>query len=232
MKKINIAIQVGSSEDIEGVLAYCSEHGIRACSLRAMLAALGRFLGRVALRLTDIVVSLSLLLTLFPLLYIITAIVIKRRSPGPAIVVEPAMLADGRQCGLFNFRLGTASQRPLIALAPRLINILLGQLSLFGQTPTPIVAPEPESEPANATPKANPEATAESPAEDPDSVLPSMELQPNVDGAQSTRRWSSIDVLSEPGPIEPPSEAPAEDVEDESLNTIYNTEKENNVISE
>lgn len=183
MKKINIAIQVGSSEDIEGVLAYCSEHGIRACSLRAMLAALGRFLGRVALRLTDIVVSLSLLLTLFPLLYIITAIVIKRRSPGPAIVVEPAMLADGRQCGLFNFRLGTASQRPLIALAPRLINILLGQLSLFGQTPTPIAVAEPESEPANAAPEVNPEA-------------------------------------------------PAEDVEDESLNTIYNTEKENNVISE
>lgn len=135
MKKINIAFQVGSSEELEGVLAYCAEHGIRAYSFRAMLAAMCRFMGRVAMRLTDIVVSLSLLLTLFPLLYVVVAIVVKRRSPGPAIVLEPAQLASGRRCVLFTFRMQEEGGRPLIALAPRLINILLGQLSLFGKAP-------------------------------------------------------------------------------------------------
>lgn len=141
MKKINIAIQVGPSEDIEDVLAYCAERGIRSYSVRAMLAALGRFLGRVAMRLTDIVVSLSLLLTLFPLLYVVLAVVVKRRSPGPAIVVEPARLADGRRCGLFTFRMPEEGEPSMIARAPRLINILLGQLSLFGKAPTPIEPP-------------------------------------------------------------------------------------------
>ena len=141
MKKINIAIQVGPSEDIEDVLAYCAERGIRSYSVRAMLAALGRFLGRVAMRLTDIVVSLSLLLTLFPLLYVVLAVVVKRRSPGPAIVVEPARLADGRRCGLFTFRMQEEGEPSMIARAPRLINILLGQLSLFGKAPTPIEPP-------------------------------------------------------------------------------------------
>lgn len=215
MKKINIAFQVGPSEDIDGVLAYCAEHGIRSYSLRALLAAFCRFMGRVAMRLTDIVVSLSLLLTLFPLLYIVAAIVIKRRSPGPAIVIEPALLADGRRCGLFNFRTEEPGERPLIARAPRLINILLGQLSLFGKAPVPIEVAEPvQEEIAEPVPME---------AEEP---VP-MEV------TESVPEDVAVESETEPQPqLAPPAEPPSEEVENERINAINNTEKENNVISE
>ncbi len=215
MKKINIAFQVGPSEDIDGVLAYCAEHGIRSYSLRALLAAFCRFMGRVAMRLTDIMVSLSLLLTLFPLLYIVAAIVIKRRSPGPAIVIEPALLADGRRCGLFNFRTEEPGERPLIARAPRLINILLGQLSLFGKAPVPIEVAEPvQEEIAEPVPME---------AEEP---VP-MEV------TESVPEDVAVESETEPQPqLAPPAEPPSEEVENERINAINNTEKENNVISE
>ena len=135
LKKVNISIQVGSVEDIDGVLAYCAEHGIRACSVRAMLAATGRFLLRMVKRLTDIVFSLTLLLTLFPLIYIIMAIVVKRRTPGPAIEVEPMVRADGRRFGLFVFRMPQGEGKSIIARSPGLLNILMGHLSLFGTVP-------------------------------------------------------------------------------------------------
>ena len=206
---------MGPSEDIDGVLAYCAEHGIRSYSLRALLAAFCRFMGRVAMRLTDIVVSLSLLLTLFPLLYIVAAIVIKRRSPGPAIVIEPALLADGRRCGLFNFRTEEPGERPLIARAPRLINILLGQLSLFGKAPVPIEVAEPvQEEIAEPVPME---------AEEP---VP-MEV------TESVPEDVAVESETEPQPqLAPPAEPPSEEVENERINAINNTEKENNVISE
>ena len=215
MKKINIAFQVGPSEDIDGVLAYCAEHGIRSYSLRALLAAFCRFMGRVAMRLTDIVVSLSLLLTLFPLLYIVAAIVIKRRSPGPAIVIEPALLADGRRCGLFNFRTEEPGERPLIARAPRLINILLGQLSLFGKAPVPIEVAEPVQE----------EVSEPAPMEAEEPVP--------MDVMEPAQEDVAVELETEPQPqLATPAEPPSEEVENERINAINNTEKENNVISE
>ena len=206
---------MGPSEDIDGVLAYCAEHGIRSYSLRALLAAFCRFMGRVAMRLTDIVVSLSLLLTLFPLLYIVAAIVIKRRSPGPAIVIEPALLADGRRCGLFNFRTEEPGERPLIARAPRLINILLGQLSLFGKAPVPIEVPEPVQE----------EVSEPAPME--------AEEPAPMEVTEPVPEEVSVELETEPQPqLATPAEPPSEEVENERIKAINNTEKENNVISE
>ena len=206
---------MGPSEDIDGVLAYCAEHGIRSYSLRALLAAFCRFMGRVAMRLTDIVVSLSLLLTLFPLLYIVAAIVIKRRSPGPAIVIEPALLADGRRCGLFNFRTEEPGERPLIARAPRLINILLGQLSLFGKAPVPIEVAEPVQE----------EVSEPAPMEAEEPVP--------MDVMEPAQEDVAVELETEPQPqLATPAEPPSEEVENERINAINNTEKENNVISE
>ena len=223
MKKINIAFQVGPSEDIDGVLAYCAEHGIRSYSLRALLAAFCRFMGRVAMRLTDIVVSLSLLLTLFPLLYIVAAIVIKRRSPGPAIVIEPALLADGRRCGLFNFRTEEPGERPLIARAPRLINILLGQLSLFGKAPVPIEVAEPVQE----------EIAEPVPMEAEESVPMEAEEPVPMEVTGSVPEDVAVELETEPQPqLATPAEPPSEEVENERINAINNTEKENNVISE
>ena len=131
MKKINIAIQVGSSEEIEGVLTYCAEHGVRSYSLRALVYALGLAFVRLAKRLADIAFSLLMLLTLFPVVYVVMAIIIKRHSPGPAIVVEAEEESDGRERSLYAFRLPEAERRSIIARSPRLLNILMGQLSLF-----------------------------------------------------------------------------------------------------
>lgn len=135
MRKINISIHVGSVEDIDGVMAYCAEHGIRSCSVRAMLAAAGRLMLRATKRFTDIAFSLILLLTLFPLIYVIMAIVVKRRSPGPAIKKEPMVRADGRRFGLFVFRMPQGEDKSIIARSPGLLNMLMGHLSLFGNAP-------------------------------------------------------------------------------------------------
>lgn len=142
MKKINIAILIGAAEDVDSVGAYGREHGVRYYSLRAMMGALGHFLARVTKRLVDILFSLFLLLTLFPIVYVLTAIVVKHRSPGPAIVVLPALKADGRHFGLFVFRMSGDEGRSLIARSPQLFNILLGHLSLFSNAPYTVQKPE------------------------------------------------------------------------------------------
>ena len=142
MKKINIAILVGPNEEVDRVGAYGAGRGVRYYSLRAMLGVLGRFLLRVFKRLVDILFSLALLLTLFPVVYVLTAIVVKRRSPGPAIVILPAQKADGRRFGLYVFRMFGDEERSLIARSPQLFNILLGHLSLFGNAPIMVQKPE------------------------------------------------------------------------------------------
>ena len=166
MRKINISIQVGSVEDIDGVMDYCAAHGIRSCSVRAMLAAAGRLLLRATKRLTDIAFSLILLLTLFPLIYVIMAIVVKRRSPGPAIKIEPMVRADGRRFGLFVFRMPPGEDKSIIARSPGLLNMLMGHLSLFGNAP---IRPEAPTSPVLSTVPAD------------DAVQPQLEPPTNED---------------------------------------------------
>jgi len=76
-----------------------------------------------------IVVSLLLLLTVFPLIYVAVALWVKRRSPGPAIVLRPRRRADGRQYMAYRFRL--PDENSLLARMPQLMNVLGGDVSLY-----------------------------------------------------------------------------------------------------
>ena len=75
-------------------------------------------------RFVEIVFSLFFLLTVFPLVYIVVAIVVKRCSPGPAVVLRPRRRADGCQYLSYRFRL--RNEESFVARMPQLINILLG----------------------------------------------------------------------------------------------------------
>lgn len=79
-------------------------------------------------RTLEIVFSLSLLLTLFPVLYIVVALCVKHRSPGPAIVLRPRRRSDGRQFLARRFRL--TDEETLLARTPQLINLLRGDMPL------------------------------------------------------------------------------------------------------
>lgn len=77
-------------------------------------------------RTVAVVFSLALLLTLFPVLYIVMAAYIKFRTPGPAIVLRSRRRADGHCYQSYTFRL--ADGESLLARMPQLINLLRGDV--------------------------------------------------------------------------------------------------------
>jgi putative colanic acid biosysnthesis UDP-glucose lipid carrier transferase len=111
----------------------------------------------VAKRLTDIVLSVAILLLLLPLLALI-ALLVKWSSPGPVIFKQRRYGLDGREIAVYKFRTmsvtedGTAIRQasrldgrvtPVGALLrrssldelPQLINVLQGRMSLVGPRP-------------------------------------------------------------------------------------------------
>ena len=84
-----------------------------------------RFMGRTF----DIVVSLAFLLTLFPIIYVIVAIVIKHRSPGPAIVLRPRRQARGKDFEAYHFRL--SNEDSFLARMPQMMNVLRGEMRFW-----------------------------------------------------------------------------------------------------
>ena len=155
----------------------CLEQGVKFCALPLYLHQLRRrmnvtyvghipllvprreplrfWLNRALKRGGDIFVTLFLLATFFPLLYLVVAIRRKRRSPGPAIVLEPYCGLDGRNFLAYRFRrpssdlvtcadeIGSAaslveetgSTASIVEEWPRLFNVLSGTMSLVGPRP-------------------------------------------------------------------------------------------------
>jgi len=111
----------------------------------------------VAKRLTDIVLSLIILLLLLPLLAII-AVMVKWSSAGPIIFQQRRYGLDGREIGVYKFRtmhvmedgaqirqatrsdqritrIGAFLRRSSLDELPQLINVLQGRMSLVGPRP-------------------------------------------------------------------------------------------------
>src|ERR1700761_2198710 len=111
----------------------------------------------VAKRLTDIVLSVAILLLLLPLLAII-ALLVKYSSPGPVIFKQRRYGLDGREIAVYKFRtmsvtedgesirqasrtdtritpVGALLRRSSLDELPQLINVLQGRMSLVGPRP-------------------------------------------------------------------------------------------------
>jgi len=111
----------------------------------------------VAKRLTDICLSLIILLALLPLLLLV-AILVKVTSPGPVVFKQRRYGLDGREIAVYKFRtmnvtedgaeirqasktdpritkLGAILRRTSFDELPQLINVLQGRMSLVGPRP-------------------------------------------------------------------------------------------------
>jgi putative colanic acid biosysnthesis UDP-glucose lipid carrier transferase len=111
----------------------------------------------VAKRLTDVVLSMAILLLLLPLL-VVTAIAVKATSRGPIIFRQRRYGLDGREIRVYKFRtmsvtedgaqirqatigdqritrVGAILRRTSIDELPQLINVLQGRMSLVGPRP-------------------------------------------------------------------------------------------------
>jgi putative colanic acid biosysnthesis UDP-glucose lipid carrier transferase len=111
----------------------------------------------VAKRLTDIVLSLGILLLLLPVLALV-AVLVKMSSPGPVIFKQRRYGLDGREIAVYKFRtmnvtedgaqirqasktdqritrIGGMLRRSSLDELPQLINVLQGRMSLVGPRP-------------------------------------------------------------------------------------------------
>jgi putative colanic acid biosynthesis UDP-glucose lipid carrier transferase len=111
----------------------------------------------VAKRLTDIVLSVAILLLLLPLLALI-AVLVRLSSPGPVIFKQRRYGLDGREIAVYKFRtmtvtedgeqirqasktdnritrIGGVLRRSSLDELPQLINVLQGRMSLVGPRP-------------------------------------------------------------------------------------------------
>jgi putative colanic acid biosynthesis UDP-glucose lipid carrier transferase len=111
----------------------------------------------VAKRLTDIVLSVTILLLLLPLLALV-AVMVRVSSPGPVIFKQRRYGLDGREIAVYKFRtmtvtedgaqvrqasktdhritpVGSILRRSSLDELPQLINVLQGRMSLVGPRP-------------------------------------------------------------------------------------------------
>lgn len=165
--------------ETEEIFRYCEDHLIRFYALPVFLDFLTKkmelsHLGNTMLlsvrkeplqdpanrfvkRAFDLLVSSVFLLTVFPPLYLIVAIVIKMQSPGPVFFVQKRNGLDGKEfnCLKFRsmhvnndadrvqatendprkFRFGDFMRRTNIDEFPQFINVLRGDMSMVGPRP-------------------------------------------------------------------------------------------------
>lgn len=96
--------------------------------------SLSRFYNIFLKRIFDFVVSLFLLLTVFPLVYLVKFFVIKRRKMGLALKAQRCYGPNGRVVRRLSFLCSDAEPHGLNAM-PQLMNVFVGQMSLVGPAP-------------------------------------------------------------------------------------------------
>ncbi len=140
-----------TEESSETVFRKCEEKGIRFCALPPRMNLYGRnlclrsagyssvlttgkeplrnFAGRVVKRLFDILVSLSVLLTVMPVATVVAAVLTKRRGGSPVLSSVRKIGTHGKPFREYAF---SAFGNGAWARLPRFINVFWGDVSVVG----------------------------------------------------------------------------------------------------
>lgn len=96
---------------------------------------LSHWWNRLVKRLFDLLVSGVFLFTLFPLIFVIAAVIIKRKSAGPVFSLDREKNGKGKSFNRFSFRTTDFSessflQKSSVKTMPQFLNVFMGNISI------------------------------------------------------------------------------------------------------
>lgn len=96
---------------------------------------LAKWYNRLLKRSFDLIVSLLVLLTVFPLVWVVQAIRVKHRGAGPVFLRQKHSGPDGRVFHRLTFNGKDAELGSRLVSMPQFINVFFGEMSLIGPSP-------------------------------------------------------------------------------------------------
>lgn len=147
------------SDMVRSILSACKVRGVKFCAVlpvvngleedfvpmhvsRQLLLTprpepLSKVYNLVLKRLSDIIIALLLLLTVFPLVYLVRYIMVRVRRQGAVLCMDAISGPDGKVFSRLLFRREGDGSPGKWASMPQLLNVLAGQMSLVGPAPVP-----------------------------------------------------------------------------------------------